>query len=130
MFNVSGMTLVGLLDEVSDAVEKILTEDMTHLTDVCPLGLDNRCNYSGIWINGDYIVVKKSEKRVMEYYGGFEYVDRDYVTEIGDYVIYSREDGRVDDHIFRWEIMDLSEEERDAKLEARQEREDRERQYR
>lgn len=130
MLNVSGMSLADLLDEVSDAIQKVLNEDMTHLRDVQSLGLDNRCNYGGIWINADYIVIKKNDQRVMEYYGGFQYVDREYVQEIGDFVIYSREDSRVEDHIFRWEIADLSDEEREARLEQRQEEEERERRYR
>ena len=37
----------------------------------------------------------------LDYYGGFEYVDKGCITKIADYVIYSDEDSRVAEHIAR-----------------------------
>jgi hypothetical protein len=34
---------------------------------------------------------------VLQYYGGFEYVDASARTECGDYVIYTNDDSRVAD---------------------------------
>jgi hypothetical protein len=31
--------------------------------------------------------------------GGFEYVDKDYRMELGEYVLYSADDGRVSGHL-------------------------------
>jgi hypothetical protein len=35
----------------------------------------------------------------MQYYGGFEYVDKDYRYEMGDYVFYTVDDDRVGGHV-------------------------------
>jgi hypothetical protein len=37
--------------------------------------------------------------RSLRYYGGFEYVDDEYIRTYGDYVIYSAETERVQDVI-------------------------------
>jgi hypothetical protein len=64
------------------------------------IGLDNRCGM--IYINQEYIAVDKFKAGTLEYYGGFEYVDKDHRREMGDFVFYSRESGRVADCIDRF----------------------------
>jgi hypothetical protein len=60
------------------------------------LGLDPRALYRG-WADSEVIVVKSEADRSLQYYGGFEYVDKEARTVIGDYVIYNREyDDRVE----------------------------------
>jgi hypothetical protein len=70
------------------------------------IGLDNRCGM--IYINQEYIAVDKFKAGTLEYYGGFEYVDKDHRREMGDFVFYSSESSRVADHINRY--FDLEEE--------------------
>ena len=60
------------------------------------LGLDRRAAYT-IWVDEDVLIVRKSEDRTLQYFGGFEYVDASARMECGDYVIYSDSDSRVYD---------------------------------
>lgn len=60
------------------------------------LGLDRRAAYT-VWVDEDALIVRKNEDRTLQYYGGFEYVDKDARIECGDYVIYSNDDSRVAD---------------------------------
>lgn len=62
------------------------------------LGLDRRAAYR-LWVDKDCIIVDKEHDSTLQYYGGFEYVDKEYRTEIDDYVIYLRDDERVDGHL-------------------------------
>ena len=66
------------------------------------LGLDRRAGYR-LWIDDDAIIVDKHNDRDLQYYGGFEYVDKDTRTECGYYVIYSSNDDRVRDCIEQFE---------------------------
>ena len=64
------------------------------------VGLDMRCGT--IYINEEYIAVDKYKAGTLDYYGGFEYVDKEHRTEMGYYVFYSRESSRVAEHIDRY----------------------------
>jgi hypothetical protein len=48
-------------------------------------GLDPRCGWG--WILDDAIVVEGGAYR-LDYYGGFEYIDDDFVQQIGRFKIY------------------------------------------
>ena len=84
-----------------------LIDDVTELTDTFvgnmkqvparQLGIDYRCGQ--LFITPDCIGVDKSTDRTLQYYGGFEYVDKEYRHEFGDYVFYSAEDNRVRGHL-------------------------------
>ena len=84
-----------------------LIDDVTELTDtfvgkmgkVNPeqLGLDNRCG--SLFITPDCIGTYKDRDRALQYYGGFEYVDKEFRHEMGDYVFYSHEDDRIQGHL-------------------------------
>lgn len=58
------------------------------------VNLDTRC-YGIYVVNDDMIVVNKSDDRSLQYYGGFEYVNKDFRQEVGDWVIYHQDDERV-----------------------------------
>jgi hypothetical protein len=60
------------------------------------LGLDRRSAYT-IWVDEDVLIVTKNEDRTLQYYGGFEYVDKNARMECGDYVVYTSDDVRVAD---------------------------------
>ena len=57
-------------------------------------GLDERA-IGEFYYNLECIVIPEENRQRLDYYGGFEYVNSDYVKQYGDYVIYSAEDGRV-----------------------------------
>jgi hypothetical protein len=58
--------------------------------------LDSRASYR-LYIDADLtaIVALKDSDRQLQYYGGFEYVDKDSRRELGNWVFYSNEDNRV-----------------------------------
>ena len=60
------------------------------------IGLDRRAAYR-VWVDEDAIIVSRDQDRTLQYYGGFEYVDKAARTECGDYVIYTNDDQRVAD---------------------------------
>ncbi len=57
------------------------------------IGLDRRA--SVVYVSEDGIVVHNRYRQALEYYGGFEYVDKDYVITVGEYTFYAVEDNRV-----------------------------------
>lgn len=77
-----------------------------HMTRVRPgrvkMGLDERAAYE-LFINDGAIAVSKSQDRTLQYYGGFEYVDKEARQELGNYVFYMAEDDRVLGHIERYQ---------------------------
>lgn len=64
------------------------------------IGLDMRCG--PLFINENAIAVRKHNDGSLQYYGGFEYVDKEYRYEVGDYVFYNGEDERVREHLDRY----------------------------
>ena len=94
------MEFYEMLDTVNAATEAFVT-DSTEKVSPEEIGLDKRAGYK-LFINEDVIVVDKSRDKGLQYYGGFEYVDAEYRTEIGEYVFYSGEDERVQEHIQKW----------------------------
>ena len=90
------MNVHELVDEVEGKVKEIILS----FTEVTPeeLGLDTRCAYK-LYINEDYIACRDSDKRNLNYYGGFEYVDSQYVISLGNFHFYSIEDLRVSGHL-------------------------------
>ena len=58
------------------------------------LGIDNRACWK-LWKGDDCVAIRKDDKGRFDYYGGGEYVDKDCVAQLGDYVFYSAEDSRV-----------------------------------
>lgn len=66
-------------------------------------GLDPRAFDGAVWYSDDCLVVHNKHRRVLDYYGGFEYVEADNVATIGDYVFYSGYDcSRVQDVLDRF----------------------------
>ena len=89
------MDLFELIDNISELTDNFIGNAVK----VNPeqLGLDNRCG--SLFVTPDCIGTYKERDRALQYYGGFEYVDLDYRHEMGDYVFYSYEDSRVQDHL-------------------------------
>jgi hypothetical protein len=87
---------------IADLIEEIedrMTEIVGNLTCVSAdkIGLDYRAGR--VYVSHEGIIVDGGSRRTLEYYGGFEYVDRDYVKEIGGFTFYSRDDDRVEDAV-------------------------------
>jgi hypothetical protein len=86
-----------MIDSVRNDVHDyvLLSGKMKRVSSV-DLGLDARAAYS-LFIEDDYIAVTNAGKDSLNYYGGFEYIDKDFVTVIGEFTFYSAEHERVRD---------------------------------
>lgn len=99
-----------LIDKVNDMVRQRLTSmEIGHGDD---FGLDRRAGRE-IYTDGDFIVVSVDDAKSLDYYGGFEYVDSEFVTTLGDFKVYSSDDKRVAEAIeyFQGAIEKLDEDE-------------------
>ena len=54
-------------------------------------GLDRRCGM--IYLGEDFLATRN--RRSLDYYGGFEYVDPEYIQQVGGWTLYSADDDRV-----------------------------------
>ena len=99
------------LDFCEQMTEKArqITAQMTEVS-AEQLGLDRRSFWGCAYVDESAIVVIKDQDRTLQYYGGFEYVDKDYRREVGDYVFYLAEDSRVKGHIDRYYGVEETEE--------------------
>ena len=100
--------LYELLSEINSKVDGLIDEEFREVTPK-EIGLDTRAGYR-LFINEDYIAVSKSNRRSLDYYGGFEYVDEEHVTVLGDMVFYSSDDERVQGHLDEFFINQEKEE--------------------
>jgi hypothetical protein len=91
VFDLIGKFNVEITNFVSKEMTKVNAED---------IGIDARCG--SLFIDHDTIAVRKCNDGTLQYYGGFEYVDKEYRREVGDWVFYFSEDSRVWGHIDRW----------------------------
>lgn len=83
----------GDLEDQVNSLVKAFTENVrTYKPD--ELGLDYRAGW-GLMVLDDGIACPKGAQRSLEYYGGFEYIDSDDKSVLGDMVFYSSEDERV-----------------------------------
>ena len=89
--------LCELLSEMNSKVEGLIDEEFREVTPK-EIGLDTRAGYR-LFINEDYIAVSRGNRRTLDYYGGFEYVDEEHITVLGDMVFYSSDDERVQGHL-------------------------------
>ena len=87
-------------DELYDSATELAEATIEEAEQVTAgdLRLDERAFYKG-WVTADCIIVHKSEDRLLQYYGGFEYVAKECRLELGSYVFYSQSDERVAGHL-------------------------------
>lgn len=69
-----------------------LEDQLRNQLDECPcvkadeLGLDPRCGRA--FVGDDCLIVESNYQRTFDYYGGFEYVDKEMIQPVGRYVVY------------------------------------------
>ena len=68
--------------------------DTMELTTANRLGLDPRAGHE-IFVGSNEVAVFIKDERALKYYGGFEYINDDDRTQLGDYVFYSKRATRV-----------------------------------
>jgi len=81
------------LDDILGALAELDESIRSAVTPHCPTaaGLDIRCGT--IYLGEDFLATK--HRRSLDYYGGFEYIEPEYVTVVGEWTLYSIEHGRV-----------------------------------
>ena len=92
-------SIYNFIEELNDKL-CTRTQNMT-LVSANMLGLDIRAGHR-LFIDNECIIVDKRNDRDLSYYGGFQYVDKDFRNEIGDYVVYMNGDSRVADCLERY----------------------------
>jgi len=75
----------GIMFNKMNKMKKVRAEDV---------GLDERCGK--LMVDDECVIVSISGDRKLQYYGGFEYVDSEYRTIMGEYVIYTNDGNRVE----------------------------------
>jgi len=82
-------------------VNVLVTQSLTEAQEVSPeqLGLDRRACWANMKVTDEFIAVPMAQDRTMRYYGGFEYVNDEHRTPLGEWVFYSVESGRVRGHL-------------------------------
>jgi hypothetical protein len=105
-----------LLGDIADKVEQLL-ESCELVHDLSKFGLDQRAAYSGIYAdveNEEFVAVTAGSDRILQYYGGFEYINKEFRYELGGYVFYLSEsdgDGRVNACFERLKMSKMTPEE-------------------
>ena len=89
--------LYDLMNEINSKVDRLINEEFREVTPQ-ELGLDPRAGYH-LFINEEYIAVGNGNRRSLDYYGGFEYVDEEHVTVLGEYIFYSADCERIQRHL-------------------------------
>jgi hypothetical protein len=79
-------TTYDFLSEIDEMAERFVST-LTP-TNAQALGLDPRSGYN-LYVSEDTIVVGKHYDNKLQYYGGFEYIDKSSRREVGDYVFYT-----------------------------------------
>lgn len=92
-----------LEDQLYDINQKVTSIVMGEMTEVLPedLGLDRRAGYR-FYVTKDAIAVRVDNDRTLQYYGGFEYVDKESRVQYGEWVFYMASDERVVDHLAQY----------------------------
>ena len=87
------LAVFGFVDEIDRMVDEYVEQNFQRVNaEDC--GLDPRAAYE-LYVNRDAIVCDRNAIGRLDYYGGFEYVDKDYCKEIGDYVFFFNDYERV-----------------------------------
>ena len=79
--------------DINQMVDDKVNSDMTEVS-ASDLGLDNRAGYR-LYVSEDAIAVQKERDGSLQYYGGFEYVDKEFRREMGDWVFYMKDEYEI-----------------------------------
>jgi hypothetical protein len=91
------MEFSDLMWKVQEAVEAFLGE--AREASASELGLDQRAAWGGVYVTPECLAVRIDSEGSLRYYGGFEYVSKEYRVGMGEWVFYLAEDSRVREHL-------------------------------
>jgi len=86
-----------MIDAVNEVVERNIRNNFTQVP-ASDLGLDLRCGRVLIDLVDEVIAVPNHNIRMLDYYGGFEYItEGDGRITVGDYTFFTSDNERVND---------------------------------
>ncbi len=86
------------INEIDMQVGQLIASKMKEVTPE-DLGLDRRAGCR-LYASEDAVAVLKSQDNSLQYYGGFEYVNKEFRKEMGSWVFYfADDDERVQSHL-------------------------------
>jgi len=86
-----------MIDSVNEVVERNIRNNFTQVP-ASDLGLDIRCGRVMIDLADEVIAVPNHNIRMLDYYGGFEYItEGDGRITVGDYTFFTSDNERVND---------------------------------
>jgi hypothetical protein len=86
-----------MIDAINEVVERNIRNQFTQVP-ASDLGLDNRCGRVLIDLVDEVIAVPNHNIRMLDYYGGFEYItEGDGRITVGDYTFFTSDNERVND---------------------------------
>jgi len=86
-----------MIDAVNEVVERNIRTNFTQVP-ASDLGLDLRCGRVLIDIADEVIAVPNHNIRMLDYYGGFEYIkEGEGRVTVGDYTFFTSDSERVND---------------------------------
>ena len=86
-----------LQEQIEQFVDQYFEDSSGHRVSAEDVGLDPRSGYLYISIEEGWIASRNT--RLLEYYGGFEYIDSGYRVNVGGMTFYSADHSRVADAI-------------------------------
>lgn len=104
------MSLYNLMNNVDVLVEDYIKEAEAVQVTPAELGLDERAAYHPIYLTSEALIFSNMDRGRVEYYGGFEYVDKRAVMPLGNYIFYRADDARVAGHIDNYLYPDSTDE--------------------
>lgn len=87
------MNMYEIIDSLQDLEYSIL--EQTEQVSAKALGLDPRCGIFHVDKDGEFVMVEKRKRGTVDYYGGLEYVDRENILTLNEYVLYMADDDRI-----------------------------------
>lgn len=97
--NIENMNVDDLIEDINYRVDLWVHNNLRQISPD-DIGLDNRSAYK-LHIGESCIAIPTSNRSSLDYYGGFEYIDKDYVRVLGDWTFYMSGDNRVDECLNR-----------------------------
>lgn len=79
-----------ILENLIQTVDEQVADFVKDMLEVLPadIGLDKRSAYR-LYLCEDGLACSKKDDKNLQYYGGFEYIDKEYRIEYGNWVFYT-----------------------------------------
>lgn len=88
--------MASFFEKISEEVQTLAEEALEGVPHARAgkFGIDDRAAWK-LFAGSDFLAVEKTEDRNLQYYGGFEYIEKEHRMEVGGHVFYSDQDSRV-----------------------------------